>query len=985
MKTLLQKRFSRFATFVIGALFAAAAAEAQYIPYFGKNKVNYDKFAWRVYKSPHFEVYYYPEFEQHLGRLVSYLESSYQHVSAELKHEVQQSIPVVFYKTHSEFEQTNLFPDFVPEQVQAFSEPIRNRMVIPVDGAPDRLQGLITHELTHIFEFDLIPRGLVSRGIPLWVDEGLADYLRGEWDSHDLMTVRDAALNDQIPRMSKMEVAGGRTDYNLGHATFDFIAARFGKEGIRQFLYTLRKAIIATTDDSVYQQAFRMTPKEFDEAFEKWIKERFKPFRDRQRPNDFGTEISPDPEKTSFSQVYAFAPSPSGELVAAITGNRNDGEADIVLLSTRDGSVVKNITKGYTGKYENITFPGENFVTGKTIDFSPRGDAVAFVARTGKKRSLFLASPLSGEITKRVHLDLDEVEAPSLLPNGRQALVAATKEGVADIYLVDLETGTSRNLTDDAFFDTNPRISPDGTLVVYNRRVSGHYKIVMFPIGNPTRRVDLTFGPFDDLSPHFNADGTEVLYSSNEDDGIYNLRSLNLKTGVIRQFTDAMGGNMAPAPLKTAQGERVGFITYFKGEYLLYTLDPSEPVKEVEQTVSSAPSDIVDFQPDVTHQVVAENKRRKRLFEGLYLEGRPPLNVGFTSNGDFFGGSQVAMTDVLGDQTFIFTASSVRDYRNYQAQYANLSSRLNWGVTASDFTVYYFPYQSYYTTASLYTRQGAIGTERYTGATGFALYPLDKFNRIEVSAGYMRVKTAYQDAQAQADIQAQAALFGQLIPTYSGSFAPLSVGYTRETTRFREFGPLSGSTVNLSFELAPKIGSFISRKTVEFDGRKYLRVGGTSMLLATRVRAFASSGDQPRLFGFGGNMEMRGYNYLSFVGTKGFFANAELRLPLIEAMLTPIGLLGPVRGTVFGNIGAAKYPGQTFQFSTTGPGVSYVNDELFGQAVDGRRLVDGRASFGIGLQAFLLGMPMHFDWSWLTDLKVRSTSPRFQFWIGYDF
>jgi hypothetical protein len=102
-------------------------------------------------------------------------------------------------------------------------------------------------------------------------------------------------------------------------------------------------------------------------------------------------------------------------------------------------------------------------------------------------------------------------------------------------------------------------------------------------------------------------------------------------------------------------------------------------------------------------------------------------------------------------------------------------------------------------------------------------------------------------------------------------------------------------------------------------------------------------------------------------------------------MLTPIGLLGPVRGTVFGNIGGAHYPDEPFQFWTKGAGVSYVNDPLFGQAVEGRRLVDGRASFGIGIQAFLLGMPMHFDWSWLTDLKVRSTSPRFQFWIGYDF
>lgn len=969
---------------LLGVLVALASplAFAQYIPYFGKNKVNYDKFAWRVYKSPHFDVYYYPEFEQHLGRLVSYLESAYQHVSSELKHELQSSTPVVFYKTHSEFEETNLFPDFVPDQVQAFSEPIRNRMVIPIDGAPDRLQGLITHELTHIFEFDLIPRGLVSRGIPLWVDEGLADYLRGDWDSFDLMTVRDAALNDQIPRMSKLEVVGGRVDYNLGHATFDFMAARFGKEGIRQFLYTLRKSVITTSDNNIYQQTFRMTPKEFDEAFEKWIKERFKPFRDRQRPSDYGSEISPDPEKTSYSQVYAFAPSPSGEVVAAITGNRSDGEADIVMLSTKDGSVVKNLTKGYTGRYENITFPGEGFVTGRTIDFSPKGDAVAFVARTGKKRSLFLVSPLSGEITKRVSLDLDEVESPCILPNGKQALIAGTKEGVADIYLVNLETGEYKNLTDDAFFDANPRISPDGTLVVYNRRVSGYYKIVMFPLGNPSRRVELTFGAFSDLSPYFSADGNEVLYSSDEDDGIYNLRSINIKTGVIKQYSDALGGNMAPTPLHTERGGRIGFISYFKGEFQLYTLDPSEPTREVEQTVSTAPDEIVDFEPDVTHQVVAENKRRKRLFEGLFLEGRPPLQVGFTSNGDFFGGSQVALTDVLGDQTFLFTASSVREYRNYAAQYANLSSRWNWGVTASDFTYYYFsPYQY----SSLYTRAGALTTERYTQAIGFAIYPLNKFNRIQVAGGYSRIKTGYDDPAVQQQVIQQAGFLGQQVPVYSGSAVPLSIGYTRETTRFREFGPLTGSTINMSFEVSPKIGSFISRNTLEFDARKYLRVGGTSMLLATRVRGFHSTGDQPRLFGFGGNMELRGYNYLSFVGSTGFFANAELRLPLIDVMLTPLGLMGPVRGTVFGGVGGAHYPDEPFKFWTNEPGVSFVNDPLFGQPVTGRRLVDGRGSFGVGVEAFMFGLPLHFDWSWLTDLKVRSTSPRFQFWIGYDF
>ena len=45
---------------VVFLLAAAPPARAQFVPYYGKNKVAYDSFAWRVYKSPHFEVYYYP-------------------------------------------------------------------------------------------------------------------------------------------------------------------------------------------------------------------------------------------------------------------------------------------------------------------------------------------------------------------------------------------------------------------------------------------------------------------------------------------------------------------------------------------------------------------------------------------------------------------------------------------------------------------------------------------------------------------------------------------------------------------------------------------------------------------------------------------------------------------------------------------------------------------------------------------------------------
>ena len=75
---------------LLAALAAAPTADAQtgYIPYYGKNAIRYDRFDWHIYQTDHFEIYYYPEVEQHLERIAGYAESAYQHVSSELKHDL---------------------------------------------------------------------------------------------------------------------------------------------------------------------------------------------------------------------------------------------------------------------------------------------------------------------------------------------------------------------------------------------------------------------------------------------------------------------------------------------------------------------------------------------------------------------------------------------------------------------------------------------------------------------------------------------------------------------------------------------------------------------------------------------------------------------------------------------------------------------------------------------------------------------------------
>ena len=292
----------------------AASAQTPFVPYYNKNRIKYDHFKWHIYTTDHFEIYYYPEIEQHLERVASYAESAYQKVSADLKHDLAFKVPLILYKTASEFQQQNIEPGELPEGVLAFAEPYRDRMVLPIDEPSDALYRLITHELTHIFEFDIIPRTLLRRGLPLWVDEGLSDYETGYWNPFDLMSVRDAAIADIIPPMSDfqgVQFADGRLPYNLGHAAFEFIESKWGKEGLRQFLFALRKSVIGG-GDSAYEEAFKLKPDEFDEQFDKYLKDRFKPFRDKERPADYGSDLAPKRGKTPYVSVVSIEPSPVG-------------------------------------------------------------------------------------------------------------------------------------------------------------------------------------------------------------------------------------------------------------------------------------------------------------------------------------------------------------------------------------------------------------------------------------------------------------------------------------------------------------------------------------------------------------------------------------------------------------------------------------------------------------------------------------------------
>ncbi len=1030
MRTPQRKALTALALALCSILAVATVAEAQtgYVPYFGKNQIRYDKFDWHTYQTEHFEIYYYPEIEPHLERIAGYAESAYQHVSSELKHDLSMKLPLILFSTASEFWQQNVIPGAAQEGVGAFAEPGRYRMVMPIDEPPDLLYRLIVHELTHQFQFDIIPTGLIRRNMPLWTMEGMSDYMTGYWRPLDIMTVRDAAVSDIVPKMSEMEDYGGfsnpRLIYNLGHAAFEFMESKWGKEGVRAYVFALRRSVIGGSDDA-YQEAFQITPEEWDQQFDRYLKERFKPFRDKERPADYGRDLAPDPRKGKFSNVLSIEPSPSGDLIAGMTGNGRDREYDIVLISAKDGAVIRNLTGGFDQGmgFEYLATPGGRWNSVPWMSWSPSGDRIAYFVRTEKDRSLIVQNVVSRKVEVRVPLTtIDAPESPDFSPDGKLIAFSGMRDSQADIFTINLDSKEIVNLTKDPFANYAPTWAPDGRSLVYLVRVSGNEKLFRMDASGASK-VQLTFGTHDESGAQF-LDANTLVFASTavnpaepiepdvaKNGQIYNLWTLDLKSNELKQYTDALAGNLSPVVLHDGANNKLAFVTYFKGEYGLHILERKDEITKVATADFGSPGPIVDFQAPLSHTLVADNKKKKGRFEKLFLEGRPPVSLGVTSGGDVFGGTQVVFTDVLGDQQFNLFVSSVSQYRTMQFTWVNMERRLQWAVQGFNTTQFYYGQLEgvFYDPAfsGLIDRDLATATRTMQGGTMFAIYPFNRYRRVELFGGFSRYQERYNDPNLEAySNQYQQQQFGRSLFN-NGNMVPVGAAFVQETTIFREFGPLSGSTMRLSYEIAPKIGNSLSRQTLDGDARKYFRLGATG-LLALRARGFKSWGSNPDYTYFGGNSELRGYEYLQFVGQNAFFTNAELRFPLIEAMATPIGVLGGVRATLFAGLGGASFGGTPFKVfsretTTERPVVDYDDNDLpiYGApiTISGNRLIDARASYGISLATFALGFPVHFDWSWKTLMNQQwedvvfaqqggseaFRKVKFSLWIGYDW
>lgn len=982
----------------IALLFAVCALAAPAAFPFGQNKIVYDKFHWNIYHSTHFDIYFYDEEKPALEKVVDMAESAYDDLSRKFNFQITKKVPIIYYATHSAFEQTNVDLNFIPEGVGAFAEPTRNRMVLPIDTTDEKLLQLVQHELTHVFEYEILFQGKLGKELtsnpPTWLMEGLASYMAQDEDTKDRMVLRDAVVNDQVPPITRAQ-GGGYFAYRFGHAVFQYIQQKYGWEGLRDFIYEYRNTLGSSVDRAL-KRAFDVKPEEFDQQFRTWLRKQYLPaLVAKGEPQEYGDvfRITDEIESEEMSPV----PSPSGDLLAAYATYKED--ADVVLFNIPERRLLRNLTSGYTSKYEYAIAQALTTgpVMGRDIAFAPNGDQIALFAKKERGRNLLLINPLTGAIERSVAMGgVDMQIAPTYSPDGKTIAFAAFKGNIDDIYFYDVASGAIRNVTNDRFFDGAPVFSPDGKWLVYSSVVNGYAKLFKMSLANESERYQLTTGEWNDIDAWFSPDGKRLFFASDKQTGrnieqaaqilenaedkarragdtppadatryaAYNIYSLNLESGDVLQYTDVVGGCFTPVVFTGANNkERMVFASYYKRHWRLYSAPTDKPLHAAEKTtLPSAPlqaSSRTMFTPPVEVTIDPEKIETAGGFR-LFIDD-VEVNAGLTSEKFLVSRSVIYMSDMLGDRRFIAALDSVSSFSNFDFLYFDLRRRTNWGVRLFDSRTFFTTFGDNGAGDFALDRRQLYRT---TGALGILSYPFDRYHRLDGGIGLMARDVNYPFLDAGGNL---------FLVNRRDTFPLISTSFSGDTAVFKEFGPISGHRYDIGIVAAPNIhrgnddpGGGMLTNDYTIDARQYLQLSSRT-LLATRLFAGYSRGSFPNFYYFGGLNTLRGYPFQSIIGTKAAFANVELRFPLVDVLAFPGVVFQGIRGNLFFDVGAASFPGEPFRFWQN------------------HRLVNGLASVGYGFSINFLNLELHFDFAKRTDLRTTDGKFRTEFWVGQVF
>jgi len=922
--------------FLVSIIFFSFQINAQY---FGQNKPRYEEFDFKVYETPHIELYSYLKRDSIKKSFLYSAEKWFKRHHTILQDSFAYKIPIILYNNHADFQQTTAISGEIGVGTGGVTEALKTRITMPVRPSYGQTDHVLGHEMVHAFQYNLIKsddslsfNNLAN--VSLWMVEGMAEYLSlGRYDGHTAMWMRDAVLSKDFPLIKDL-YKSKYFPYRYGQDFWAYIGGTYGDDKIKPLFYqTLRWGLQEATD-SILNIKLDSLSKNWKRSNVQYYSQ-FLPGRDTVQTGKILFD-----KKNAGNMNVSPVVSPDGQKMIFLS-EKNVLSMDLYVVDLNTGKMKRIASKSMTNEIDAI----DAFESSGT--WSPDNKYFAFVVFKQGKNQLALVDVDKKKITKIIEIpDLDAFSYPAWSPDGKTMLLLGQVEGQSDLYLYHFDTKKTEQLTNDVYAEMQANWSRNGDKIIFTtdyyylkrNLYPVKYHVGILDLSSKQKSYPLIFPGANNMNPQFDKTG-ENIYFLSDYDGFRDLYRYNFAEKQIYRMTKFFTGisgitKYSPAFTINYTHDEIIYNYFARHQYQLAKASIKDfynrPVEN--QNVQIAAS-LLPPEIDLNYSLVERLLRNK--FSDLHVEivekpYKPKFKLDYISNigigigtssmygTGMQGGVSMIFSDMLG-QNQLYTAASlngeVYDFGAYAA-YFNQKHRIGWGASLS-----HIPYTSYYQgvfrdTIHIYDDDIAVDNYKiytirmFEEKVGlYASYPFSKTLRAEMGgslAHYSYKITSYNYYYDYFDPYSGYA-YGYYGYEKKDEEAPegfdfheINSAFVGDNSVFGLTAPMKGQRYRIGLQ---KYFGKQDMSTFTFDYRKYIFVKPVSF--AFRFTHYNRFGEEAELSYYDGGVLpplylgydffVRGYSYSAMfesslidpsslwytdlMGSKMIVSNFEIRIP----------------------------------------------------------------------------------------------------------